>query len=162
MDSALAALLGATIGGILSVVASWIAQRVQSKSQWLVQEIKQRQQLYGEFVKAAANCFADALQENEPDAGRLANLYGEIGQMRVYSTQRVVSEAYAIVRAILETHQDDNRSREEIRDLLNSGSVDLFSKFGDACRAELAQLRSQGPGMLGHFVPVKRAETTGS
>ena len=156
MDSALAALLGATIGGILSVVASWIAQRVQSKSQWVVQEIKQRQQLYSEFVKGAANCFADALQQNEPDPGGLANLYGEIGRMRVYSTEGVVNEAYAIVHAILQTYNDSNRDRVEIRALLESGSVDLFSKFGDACRAELAHLRSNEPNMFARLVPMKR------
>ena len=38
---------------------------MQSKSQWVVQEIKQRQQLYSEFVQGTVRCFADALQQNE-------------------------------------------------------------------------------------------------
>lgn len=156
MDAALAALIGATIGGILSVLASWIAQRVQSKSQWVVQEIKQRQQLYSEFVQGAVRCYADALQENDPDPGRLANLYGEIGRMRLYSSEAVVVEAYKVVHTILETYRDRNRDRGEIRDLLESDSVDLFSKFGDVCRAELAVL---SPHELHEFVrmkPIKR------
>ena len=62
MDATFAALLGATIGGMLSVLASWIAQRVQSRSQWVVQEIKQRKQLYSEFIQRSVRCYADALQ----------------------------------------------------------------------------------------------------
>jgi hypothetical protein len=157
MNATLAALLGATIGGILSVFASWIAQRVQSKSQWVVQEIKQRQQLYSDFVQGTVRCFADALQQNEPDPGRLANIYGEIGRMRLYSSEAVVNEAYAIVHRILQTYQDPNRNREEIRDLLDSGAVDLFSKFGDACRVELGELGPHQPHMFGRMRPIRRS-----
>jgi hypothetical protein len=157
MNATLAALLGATIGGILSVFASWIAQRVQSKSQWVVQEIKQRQQLYSDFVQGTVRCFADALQQNEPDPGRLANIYGEIGRMRLYSSEPVVNEAYAIVHRILQTYQDPNRNREEIRDLLDSGAVDLFSKFGDACRVELGELGPHQPHLFGRMRPIRRS-----
>jgi len=140
MVGAGAALIGAIIGGILSVLASWIAQRVQSRTQLLSQEIKRRQQLYSEFVQAASRCYADALQENEPEPGTLSKVYGEIGRMRLYSSERVVSEANAIARTILDAYSGSNRSRAEIRDFLASDSVDLFSAFGDACREELAEL----------------------
>jgi hypothetical protein len=140
MDATLAALLGAVIGGALSVLASWLAQRVQSRSQWLVQEVKQRQQLYSEFVQGSARCFADALQRNEPDPGQMAKLYGEIGRMRLFSSDTVIKEAYAISHRIVETYGDTNRSGAEVRDFLARDSIDLFSAFGAACRAELASL----------------------
>jgi len=145
MDSTLAALLGAFIGGILSVLASWIAQRVQSRSQWVVQEIKQRQHLYSEFIQGSARCYADALEKNDPDPGMLAALYGEIGQMRLHSSDTVVVEARAIAHKILQAYHDPNRNKGEIRDLLESESVDLFSRFGDACRAELDRLHPNEP-----------------
>jgi hypothetical protein len=157
MIAAIAAIVGTIIGGILSVLASLLAQRVQSRSQWMVQEIKQRQQLYSEFVQGTVRCYADALQQNEPDPGRLANVYGEIGRMRLYSSEAVVNEAYNIVHTILQTYHDPNRNREEIRDLLDSGSVDLFSKFGDACRAELAQLSPHEPHKFGRMKPIRRS-----
>jgi hypothetical protein len=50
-----------------------------------------------------------------------------------------------------------NRNREEIRDLLDSGSVDLFSKFGDACRAELAELSPHEPHMFRRMKPIRRS-----
>ena len=151
MDATLAALLGATIGGILSVIASWIAQRVQSRSQWVVQEIKQRQRLYSEFIQRSVRCYADALQENDPDPGRLAALYGEIGQMRLHSSDAVVLEARQIAHTILKTYQDANRDKGEIRDLLENDSVDLFSRFGDACRVELAGLNPHEARFLMHM-----------
>jgi hypothetical protein len=141
MDSTIAALLGAVIGGALSVLASWLAQRVQSKSQWLVQEIKQRQQLYSEFVEAASCCFADALLENEPDTTSLAKLYGEMGRMRLLSSEAVVVEANRIAHKILDAYAEDNRSKVEVRDFLAHETVDLFSDFGNACRAELTRLQ---------------------
>jgi hypothetical protein len=141
MDSTIAALLGAVIGGALSVLASWLAQRVQSKSQWLVQEIKQRQQLYSEFVEAASCCFADALLENEPDTTSLAKLYGEMGRMRLLSSDAVVIEANRIAHKILDAYAEDNRSKVEVRDFLAHETVDLFSDFGNACRAELTRLQ---------------------
>ena len=144
MDSTLAALLGAVIGGVLSVLASWLAQRVQSRSQLLTQEIKQRQQLYSDFVEAASCCFADALLESEPDTTTLARLYGQIGRMRLVSSDAVVREANNLAHKILDAYAAENRSRIEVRDFLARDSIDLFSDFGDACRAELLRLEPHG------------------
>lgn len=140
MDSTLAALLGAVIGGVLSVLASWLAQRIQSTSQLLAQEIKQRQKLYSEFVGAASCCFADGLLQSEPDTASLARLYGEVGRMQLVSSEPVIKEAERITRKILAAFADDNRSKIEASDFLARNSVDLFSAFGKACRAELARL----------------------
>jgi hypothetical protein len=149
MDSTLAALLGAIIGGALSVLASWLAQRVQSRSNWLSQEIKQRQILYSEFVEAASCCFADALQASEPDTAALARLYGEIGRMRLVSSEPVVREANRLAHLILDTYADANRSKTEIRDFLAHDSVDLFADFCDVCRVELVKLQPLRGGIEG-------------
>jgi hypothetical protein len=141
MDATLAALLGAVIGGVLSVIASWLAQRVQSRGQWLSQEVQRRQQLYSDFVEAAARCFGDALQEDEPNTRRLAKLYGDIGRMRVQSSIEVVKQANVLAHKILATYGETNRTKAEVRELLARDSIDLFSDFGDACRSELMRLQ---------------------
>ena len=144
MDQALvptiAALLGAIIGGLLSVLASWLAQRVQARAQWMSQEILRRQQLYSEFIEAAARCYADALQRNEPNTATLARLYGEIGRMRLHSSPNVITAAYEVAHKILEAYSSDNRSTIEVRDLLAQDTIDLFTAFGEACRTELTRL----------------------
>ena len=142
MLTAIAALFGAIIGGTLSVVASWLAQRVQSKSQLLAQEIQRRQKLYNDFLDTSARCYADALQENDPEPSRLSRLYGEIGRMQLRSSDKVVEEANRIVHQILDVYTGTNRSSGEILDLLAHDSVDLFSGFAEACREELTELEA--------------------
>jgi hypothetical protein len=130
------------MGGGLSVLASWLAQRVQSKSQLLAQEIRRRQQVYSDFVDAAASCFAHALQEDEPETKTLSRLYREIGRMRLYSIEMVVREANEIAHKILNTYAATNRGKAEIRELLAHDSIDLFSNFSNACRVEMARLQT--------------------
>src|SRR4029077_10832747 len=52
--SAFAALLGAAIGGLSSGLASWVTHRIQVRTQWLAQDTLRRQELYKEFIEAAA------------------------------------------------------------------------------------------------------------
>jgi hypothetical protein len=136
----IAALLGAIIGGLLSVLASWLAQRVQAKAQWLSQEILRRQQLYSEFIEAATRCYATAVQSDEIQSGLLARLYAEIGRMRLHSSEAVIKEAYGVVHKILDTYAESNLTSQEIRELLAKDSVDFLSGFGEACRRELEAL----------------------
>src|SRR5262245_30131538 len=79
---ALAGLAGAAIGGLTSGIASWLAQKIQSRVQVLAQEKVPRQELYKEFIETATQCYADALQHERPDISGLVNLYGKIGRMR--------------------------------------------------------------------------------
>jgi hypothetical protein len=143
MDATLAALLGAVIGGLLSVVASWVAQQVQSKSQWLTQEIARRQLLYSEFLDASVCAYADALQHDQIDTNAISHLYGEMGRMRLNSSEPVLLEAYKIMHKILAAYRDTNKSSSEVGELLSSDAIDLYSDFSDACRAELMQLQPQ-------------------
>ena len=54
--SALAALIGAAIGGLTSVLATLLCEKTQAHAQWLAQEKIRRQELYKEFVEEAAEC----------------------------------------------------------------------------------------------------------
>jgi hypothetical protein len=155
MDSTIAALLGAVIGGLLSVAASWLAQHVQMKTQCLSLEIQRRQQLYSEFMEAASHCFADALQRNELDKELLAKLFSKIGRMRLQSCDTVVTEASRVAQTILAVYAGDNLTMEEVRKFLSSDTVDVYAAFGDACRAELVALqplRIARAGPLGYLL----------
>ena len=84
------------------------------------------------------------LLENAPDTTTLARLYGQIGRMRLVSSAAVVKEANNLAHKILDAYAADNRSKTEVRDFLARDSIDLFSDFGDACRAELLRLEPHG------------------
>ena len=143
LDPTIAALLGAIIGGLLSVLASWLAQRIQSRSLLLAQEIRSRRELYSEFIEAATLCFADALLHSELDPERVASLYGAIGRMELHSTPKVLEEANGIAHKILDAYANPNRSNAEVRDMLARDALDLYGQFGTACRVELEALNTR-------------------
>jgi hypothetical protein len=141
--SALAALAGATIGGLTSVLASWLSQHAQAKALWLAQDKLRRQELYKEFIEAASKCNIHALQHDEPDIPALVELYVEVGRMRILSSPKVVESAEAIARRIVDTYLVPNKTFLELREMTNSGSIDLLREFSQTCRAEFESLRAQ-------------------
>jgi hypothetical protein len=64
--------------------------------------------------------------------------------MRVLSSSEVVESADRIVRTIVETYLAPNKTFPELRDMLNSGSIDLLRDFSEACRAEFESASSGG------------------
>jgi hypothetical protein len=141
--SALAALVGAAIGGLTSVLASWLTQRTQARAEWLSRDIARRQELYRTFIEEATRCYVDALQHNQPDLATLGNLYAMIARMRVQSSLDVANEADKIGRKIVDTYLSPDKTFVELRAMLEDGSVDILGKFGDVCRAEFETLRAQ-------------------
>jgi hypothetical protein len=141
--SALAALLGAAIGGLTSILANWLTQRNQVRAEWLAQDRARRQELYKAFIEEATQCYVDALQHNEPDLAALGNLYAKISRMRVQSSRDVAEEADVIGRKIVDTYLAPDKSFVEIRAMLADGSIDILGKFGDLCGKEFESLRAQ-------------------
>lgn len=141
--SALAALAGATIGGLTSVLASWLSQHAQARAQWLAQDKLRRQELYKEFIEAASKCNIHALQHDEPDIPGLVELYAKVGRMRILSSPKVVESAEAVARRIVDTYLVPNKTFLELREMTNNGSIDLLREFSQTCRAEFESLRAK-------------------
>jgi uncharacterized protein YukE len=141
--SALAALVGATIGGLTSVLANWLSQRTQVRAEWRAHDRIRRQDLYKDFIDEATRCYVDALQHNEPDLSALGSLYAKISRMRIQSSREVADEADVIGRKIVDTYLAPDKTFIEIRGMLADGSIDILGNFSDACRAEFESLRAQ-------------------
>jgi hypothetical protein len=140
--TALAALMGAAIGGLTSVTASWLAQRRQARARWFAHEITRLEDLYKEFVEEASTCYVHALQHDEADIPGLVRLYAKLGRMRILSSPKVLDCAGRIERKILDTYLAPDKSFLELREMINSGSVDLLGDFSAACREEFESLRA--------------------
>jgi len=140
--SALAALVGATVGGLTSVLATWLAHRTQAHAQWLAQETIRRQELYKEFIEEAAKCYADALQHEKPEIPAWVELYAKIGRMRVLSSPRVVTNAERVGQKIIDTYMEPNRTFLELREMIDTKAIDILGDFSDACREEFTALRN--------------------
>jgi hypothetical protein len=134
--SALAALGGATIGGLTSVVGAWWTQRQQATAQELAQDKLRRQELYREFIKDASKAYADALQNDKPDVSGLVEIYAKMSRMRVLSSPKVVESAEQVAHAIVEAYLAPNVTVSDLRELLVKGRLDPLHVFSEACRAE--------------------------
>ncbi len=141
--SALAALAGAAIGGLTSVLASWLTQHAQARAQWLAQDKLRRLEIYKEFIEEASKAHIGALQSDKPDMPALVGLYAKISRMRVLSSPKVVERADQVARIIVDTYLAPNKTFPQLQEMVNSGSIDLFRDFSEACRAEFESLRAQ-------------------
>ena len=141
VTTALATLLGAAIGGLTSVLATWLTHRTQARAQWLERDALRRQDLYEEFIEAAARCYVHALQNEEADVAGLVDLYAKIDRMRILSSTKVVEIAERFAREIVDTYSEPNKSFVELREMINSSSVNLMRAFSTAAREEFGMLR---------------------
>jgi hypothetical protein len=139
--SALAALTGATVGGLTSGVANWLNHRSQVRAQWILHEKTRRQILYRDFIEEAAKCYIDALQHDEADIPSLVGLYGKLSRMRVLSSKPVVHCAEEVARKILDTYLEPDKSFAELREMAIDGSMDLLRRFSNACHDEFEEMR---------------------
>lgn len=135
--SALAALCGSVIGGFTSLAASWITQNTQARTQQRQADMTQRQQLYKSFMQEAARLYADALMTDKAEPANLVSLYAMMSEMRMVSAPAVVKCADAVVRRIIDTYLDDDKTLRDIRKELDDERFDMLRPFSEECRDDL-------------------------
>jgi hypothetical protein len=139
--SALAALTGAAVGGLTSGITNWLNHRSQLRAQWLLHEKSRRHILYRDFIDEASKCYIDALQHNEADIPGLVGLYAKVSRMRAQSSGSVVHCAEEVVRKIMDTYLEPDRSFFELREMVIKGTIDLLHGFSDACHEEFEGMK---------------------
>jgi hypothetical protein len=139
--TALAALTGAAVGGLTSGIAAWLNHRSQVRTDWILHEKSRRQSLYRDFIEEAAKCYIDALQHDEADIPGLVGLYAKLSSMRALSSKPVLNRADDVVRKILDTYLEPDKSFVELREMVINGTIDLLRDFSDACHDEFEEMR---------------------
>jgi len=134
--TALAALAGATIGGVMTVFASWLSQRVQARTQWIAHNQALRQDLYREFIEQSSKLYIHALQNSNADVVALMGLYADLNRMRIVSSAAVVGSANRMLKKIVDSYLEPNKTFPELRQMSDSGLIDLLRDFSEACREE--------------------------
>ena len=138
--SAFAALAGAAIGGLTSFATSWLTQQTQVKVQQSAHNLTRREELYKDFVEEASKLYADSLIHETSDVSQLVRLYAMISRMRVLSSTTTIESADKVARMIVNTYLAPNKTFPELRDMVNSGAIDLLRDFSEACREEFQKL----------------------
>jgi hypothetical protein len=134
--TAIAALAGAAIGGVMTVFASWLTQYSQSRAQWLANNQVRRQELYKEFIEQSSKLYSHALENNDADVVALMGLYAKLSRMRILSSAGVVDAADRMLKKIIDTYLEPNRTFPELRQMADSGLIDPLRDFSEACRDE--------------------------
>jgi hypothetical protein len=137
--SAIAALAGSAIGGLTSLAASWLTQRVQLSAQQLAHDIGRREELYKDFIEEASQSYTHAWQhsESEADVSKLVRLYAIVSRMRVLSSTPVIEQADRVMRVIIQTYVGPNKTIREAAESVQTGLLDPLRDFSEACRDEL-------------------------
>ena len=141
--SALAALTGAAVGGLTSGIANWLNHRSQVRVEWALHEKSRRQTLYRDFIEDAAKCYIDALQHDKADIPGLVSLYAKLSAMRAVSSKKVVQRADDVVRKILDTYLEPDKSFVELREMTIDGTIDLLRGFSEVCRDEFDEMQAK-------------------
>jgi hypothetical protein len=125
----------------MTVFASWLSQHAQARTQWVARNLVLRQELYKEFVEQSSKLYIHALQNSNADVVALMGLYAELNRMRVMSSAAVVDSANRMLKKIVDTYLEPNKTFPELRQMANSGLIDPLREFSEACREEF-QLRN--------------------
>jgi hypothetical protein len=139
--SALAALAGSLIGGLTTILANWLNQHAQSRAQRVAEDVSTRQELYKSFIEEASRLYADAFERDDPNISDLVNLYALVSRMRVLSSSKTVESADAIVRKVIATYLEPNKSFRDLKELVDKDPMDPLREFSNACREELREGR---------------------
>jgi hypothetical protein len=134
--TALAALAGAAIGSVSSVIASWVAQYAQARTLGRAQNQVRREELYRQFIEESSKLYLHALQNDHADVGALMGLYAELSRMRILSSGAVVESADQLLKKIVNTYLQPNKTFPELQKMTDSGLIDPLRNFSEACREE--------------------------
>lgn len=135
--SAFAALAGSAIGGLTTLLASWLTQSVQFNAQQRSAQLGRREELYRNFIEEASKWYADAYEHDAPKVSNLVGLYAMVSRMRVLSAPNVVESADRVVRAIVDTYLAPNKTFRDVAEVIDDKTMNPLRDFSDACRQEL-------------------------
>jgi hypothetical protein len=139
--SALSALGGSIIGGLISSTTTWFSQRAQLKAGRLEHELSRREQLYKDFIVSASKAYGDAMMRNEPEIPVLVDLYAMISIMRIVSSPHTLECAESVMNRTAQTYFEPNVSALELHQQVKEGKgIDPLREFSEAARAELRSL----------------------
>ncbi len=135
--TALAAVAGSMVGGLTSFATTYFTQRNQAHRDLLSRDMAHREELYAQFIKEAANLYADSLDKTLENPAAVIGMYSLIGRMRLNAGDKVLSAAEKVADSIVDSYNRPPRKFEDLYKLTREEHVDPLKEFTEACREEL-------------------------
>lgn len=136
--SAMAALAGSAIGGLVSFATTWVIQRSQAHAMQHAKARSRREALYGDFIREASRLFADACEHELDDPAKLVQLYAIVSTIRLFGQPRTVEAAEQVMTRIGAAYFAPNKELRLFADIAKAGELDPLYAFSTACREELS------------------------
>ena len=148
ISNGLAAIMGALVGGLASLASTWVSERTRHRRDTLQREISKRETTYSEFIQHASRLYVESATHNliEDDANLeselegAVSLYGIASRIRLFASDRVITEAEAVLDLILIQFGAENISFDQFREK-KLNERDPLKAFSVSCRRELQDLQ---------------------
>ncbi|HWO01828.1 MAG TPA: hypothetical protein VNS63_21415 [Blastocatellia bacterium] len=146
LTSALAAVMGALVGGLSSLASTWVGERSRNRRDLLQREIGKRETTYSDFIEKAAQLTYDAATHRAADvvgetALELVKLYAVASRIRLFASDRVLLAAEKVIEQLLVRFGDEVLTDEQLRESILQNKEDFLKDFSAACRNELQGLQ---------------------
>jgi hypothetical protein len=103
----------------------------------LSRDVAHREELYSQFIKEAANLYADSLDKTLENPAAVIGMYALIGRMTLNAGDKVLLAAEKVADSIIDSYNRPPRKFEDLYKLMREEHVDPLKEFTEACREEL-------------------------
>ena len=114
-----------------------MSQSAQARAQQVIQDKGRRQELYKVFIEDASRLYGEALMTDKAEISNLVGLYAMVSRMRILSASPVADAADDVVRLIIQTYFEPNKTLYDVREITKSGHIDPLRTFSEVCRDDL-------------------------
>ena len=140
--TAMAASIGSLVGASASIATTWLTQRTQTIRATTEWKLRERDSLYSEFITEASRLSANALAHSLENPEQLATLYGILSRIRLLASEKVVDNAEACCKRIVDLYRRPNLSADQLHTAYEADHLDVLKDFSFACRSELLAISS--------------------
>ncbi len=145
VTSALAAVMGASVGGLASLASTWIGERNRNRRDMLHGEIVRRESTYSDFIEKASRLYAASathrIDDDDGEVVGLVSLYAVSSRIRLFASDHVIHQAEKVVERMIARYGDEKISAEQLRASALESKNDPLRDFSVACRRELRDLQ---------------------
>jgi hypothetical protein len=145
ITSALAAVMGASVGGLASLASTWIGERNRNRRDLVQGEIVRRESTYSDFIEKASQLYAASathrIDDDEGEVVGLVSLYALSSRIRLFASDPVILEAEKVVERMIKRYGDEKISAEQLRTSALENKKDPLKDFSISCRRELQDLQ---------------------
>lgn len=143
LRTVIAAIGGSIVGGLISFLTASTTQRRQFERERASREMDRREELYGLFIREAAELFLDSIDKSLDEPERLVHLVSALARIKLSASSEVSDAGEKVLVAIVQSYQRPTFERNELFKETRKEFKDPLEDFAKACRNERAEIQKR-------------------